>query len=294
MNNEPLVSVLMTCYNREPFISEAIESVLASSYTNFELLVVDDGSSDQTVRMAEAYASRDRRIKVYLNAKNLGDYPNRNKAASLAKGKYLVYTDSDDWMFANALQEWVGWMEKEAAAFGIFRPGISELPVLWPGKKIIRTHFFVQPVLMNGPTATITKKDFFVSIGGFPESFGPANDMYYNLKAASQTATLLFPLPLNDYRIHESQERNNRYSYLYNNYLYLQHALHELDLGLTASEIHFLVAKNKRRFVANCLRFLKTGNERQHLVRALRTTKFSFTDLLQALYIKSLKPKTLD
>ena len=66
----PLVSVLMTAFNRQNFIEEAIESVLSSTYTNFELIVVDDCSTDNTVAVAQKYAERDKRIKLFVNNKN--------------------------------------------------------------------------------------------------------------------------------------------------------------------------------------------------------------------------------
>ncbi len=99
LNNDSLVSVLMTAYNRQKYIAAAIESVLASAYSNFELIIVDDHSNDDTVNIARAYAARDNRIRVYVNEKNLGDYPNRNKAASYAKGEFLKYVDSDDYLY---------------------------------------------------------------------------------------------------------------------------------------------------------------------------------------------------
>jgi glycosyltransferase involved in cell wall biosynthesis len=80
----PIVSVLMTSFNREKYIAEAIESVLASTYKDFELIIVDDVSTDATVAIAEKYAKQDGRIKVYKNQNNLGDYKNRNRAASYA------------------------------------------------------------------------------------------------------------------------------------------------------------------------------------------------------------------
>ena len=96
MNDSPLVSLLMTSYNREKYIGFAIESVLASTYTNWELIIVDDGSIDKTVEIAQQYEKKDGRIRFYRNEKNLGDYPNRNKAASYAGGKYIKYVDADD------------------------------------------------------------------------------------------------------------------------------------------------------------------------------------------------------
>src|SRR5258705_9727856 len=96
MNPQPFVSVLMTAYNREKYIGEAIKSVLASGYTNFELIIVDDCSGDNTVTIAKTFEQRDARIKVYVNEKNLGDYPNRNKAAGYENGEFIMYLDSDD------------------------------------------------------------------------------------------------------------------------------------------------------------------------------------------------------
>ncbi|MFN9110899.1 MAG: glycosyltransferase family 2 protein, partial [Bacteroidota bacterium] len=94
----------MTAYNRQDFIAEAIESVLAQTYQNWELIVVDDCSKDNTVAIVESYAQNDNRIRVYINEKNLGDYPNRNRAASYASGELLMYVDSDDTIKSDALE----------------------------------------------------------------------------------------------------------------------------------------------------------------------------------------------
>ena len=71
--------------------------MLASSYQDWELIIVDDVSTDTSAAIAKSYEKKDARIKVYVNEQtNLGDYPNRNKAASYAKGKYIKYLDADD------------------------------------------------------------------------------------------------------------------------------------------------------------------------------------------------------
>ena len=99
----PIVSVLMTAYNRERYIAAAIDSVLGQTFEDFELIVSDDASSDRTVAIADAYARRDPRIRVTVNPRNLGDYPNRRQAASLARGEFLNYHDSDDIMYPHCL-----------------------------------------------------------------------------------------------------------------------------------------------------------------------------------------------
>ena len=103
--NQPLVSILMTAYNRERYIAEAIESVLAITYRNWELIIVDDCSKDCTTEIAMRYAKKDDRIKVYINEKNLGDYPNRNKAISYASGEYIMFCDSDDKLLPDSVSK---------------------------------------------------------------------------------------------------------------------------------------------------------------------------------------------
>src|SRR4051812_36005653 len=109
---EPFVSVLMTAYNREAYIEQAIKSVLASTYSNFELIIVDDCSTDRTLDIAQAAANNDARIRIYKNEKNLGDYANKNKAASYARGKYIKYVDSDDMIYPHGLKVIITAMEK--------------------------------------------------------------------------------------------------------------------------------------------------------------------------------------
>lgn len=282
----PLVSILMTAYNREQFIKEAIESVLEATYQNWELIITDDGSKDTTFEVANEYAKNDKRIRVFKNPINLGDYPNRNKAASYAKGKYIVIVDSDDWMFKDALVVWVALMEKHQAAFGIFNNDYFSEHTLLSAKESIKQHFFEQPVLMNGPGATIITTEYFKNINGFPEKYGPANDMYYNLKAASQTATLFITMPLGDYRRHDGQEINNRYSYLYNNYRYLRDALIELNMPLSDSEKSYLLHKNKRRFVVNLSRYLVKTGDLSKAINARKLAGFNWKDLADALINK--------
>src|SRR5580692_3062565 len=107
----PLISVLMTSYNREKYIAESIKSVLASTYGDFELIIVDDCSTDRTVDIARSFANQDERVKVFVNDRNLGRFANRNLAAEYAKGTYLKYLDSDDLIYPSGLQTLADMME---------------------------------------------------------------------------------------------------------------------------------------------------------------------------------------
>jgi len=165
----PLVSVLMTAYNRENYIGEAIESVINSSYQNWELIIVDDSSKDNTVGVSNSYAARDGRIKVYKNEINLGDYVNRNKVASYATGVYLKYLDSDDLIFPWSLSVMVACMEKYPdAAMGVSQnAGNIIYPKILTPQEIYRLYFYKNLILSAGPTGTIIRRKDFERYGGF-------------------------------------------------------------------------------------------------------------------------------
>ena len=282
----PLVSVLMTAYNRELYIEEAIESVLQSTYKNFELIIVDDFSTDKTVSIAKKYQVLDSRIFLYINEKNLNDYPNRNRAASYAKGEYIMFVDSDDKLYPDSIKYCLNKMyENPKVNMGMICYGNDELK-----DKVIRryeaiyTHFFNKQLLTVGPGGTILKRSFFERIGKYPEKYGPANDMYFNLKAASETDICLFGYDFLFYRIHGGQEQNNQFSYLYNNYNYLKDALENIDMHLSNKQISFLSKKNKRRFLVNSYFFLKKQKKIGSLLKAYKLANIKFRDILEGVF----------
>jgi glycosyltransferase involved in cell wall biosynthesis len=208
----PLVSVLITAYNREKYIAEAIESVLNSTFTDYEIIVVDDGSSDNTVQIANKYLKQDTRVKVYVNGKNIGQFANRNKAASLAVGKYLKYLDSDDKMQPMALSVMVNGMENaDRAGMGIeyyaHSPFIKDdkLPVTLSSAEAYQSNFEGGGLLAPGPSSCIYAKEKFNAVGGFDESFGINTDVHLNLKIAAISDVVVLPIDLIFWRRHTEQ-----------------------------------------------------------------------------------------
>ncbi len=100
----PTVSVVMPVYNRETFVTRAIDSILQQTYRDFEFIIIDDGSTDKTVEIIRRFAAKDRRIKLFQNAENKGISYTRNRGMDLARGKYLYIMDSDDYAMPNAIQ----------------------------------------------------------------------------------------------------------------------------------------------------------------------------------------------
>ena len=285
MNNQPLVSVLMTAYNREKYIAQAIESVLTSGYKNFELIIVDDGSKDNTVNIARSFAENDARVRLYVNEENLGDYPNRNQAAEYARGEYIKYLDSDDYFLPGGLEYCISMMiNNPEADWGMYYNLEYSSNTILSSRQSIHDHFFKKPFLLIGPGGTILKKDFFFNVGKFPTIYGPANDLYFNLKAASKGKLLLLKQDFFHYRVHNNQERNNKFLYLVNLYNHLNDAIHSLELGLSAEEERFIIRKNKRRFITNSLEYLLRGKEIKKISEAIRLTNFRMADALQGIF----------
>ena len=114
--NTPLVSIIMPVYNAERFLSEAIESIIAQSYENWELLAVDDGSADKSVQIIEAYAAKDSRIRLYINdSGEHGPGIARNYGIERISGKYTYFIDADDWIEKDLLRDTVDTAEKTGA-----------------------------------------------------------------------------------------------------------------------------------------------------------------------------------
>lgn len=115
-NRPPLVSVILPTYNRADFIAEAIESVLSQTYPHFELIIIDDGSTDNSIPIIHQYAIKDNRIRAYSLKKNSGVSIARNTGLSVARGKYIAFMDSDDTAYPYWLKTAVNFMEKNPQA----------------------------------------------------------------------------------------------------------------------------------------------------------------------------------
>ncbi len=105
----PLISIVLPCYNSANFIIETIESVLIQTYTNWELIVIDDSSNDQTLKQISKF-SHDPRIKVLKNEKNMGIAYSRNAGIDRAQGEFIAFLDSDDLWKPNKLETQVDFM----------------------------------------------------------------------------------------------------------------------------------------------------------------------------------------
>lgn len=111
MQEEPLLSIIIPVYGVEKYISQCLESVIQQSYKNLEIIVINDGTKDQSAVIAKKFACVDERIKVY-DFDNGGASVARNRGLEIAQGKYVAFLDSDDWIEPDMYSDLIQEMEK--------------------------------------------------------------------------------------------------------------------------------------------------------------------------------------
>jgi glycosyltransferase involved in cell wall biosynthesis len=238
MNSQIIISILITSFNRDKYIADAIESVLNSTFKDFELIIVDDCSQDRTVEIARKYEALDQRVKVFVNENNLGDYPNRNKAASYAKGKYIKYVDADDYIYPNGLEIIFSEMEKfPEAAVGFFslQQNIQKpFPILLNPREAYLYNFLGPGLFHKAPLSAIFRRDSFEEIGGF-SLIRHAGDFEMWHKMAQQFNFLLIQDHIVWFREHDDQESKR----------------HTIDIELNYTKIELQYLKSNRAPINN-------------------------------------------
>ncbi len=197
-----LVSVTIPFYNAERYFAETIESVLAQTYSHWELLLVDDGSTDRSREIARAYAQKmpDRIFCLeHPGNQNRGPAATRNLGASRSKGEFLAFLDSDDVWLSNKLQENVSSLKANPDAGFVF--GLTEwwydwdpnqsgqyenhIPLLAPGDKLYFPHVLLAKSYPLGrygapcPSSYVIRREAYEQIAGFDNCFNPKTFQLY-------------------------------------------------------------------------------------------------------------------
>lgn len=107
MKSAPLVSILIPLYNHEQFVSTAIESAISQTYSNIEVIVVDNCSTDNSYEVARKFSNKDKRVKCYRDEKNIGPVGNWIRCVELCSGEYIKIVFSDDWLSPNAIERYL-------------------------------------------------------------------------------------------------------------------------------------------------------------------------------------------
>jgi glycosyltransferase involved in cell wall biosynthesis len=204
----PRVSVIMPAYNREKYIAESIQSVLGQSFADFELIILDDGSTDKTLEIARSFQG-DQRIRVEQNRSNLGIAKTRNRGLELARADYVALLDSDDiWLDPDKLEKQIAFLDSHAghAIVGggirlIATDGTKIKDVIFAEsdsdirKIILRANPFAQSSLMY-------RKNAILEAGGYSTDYQVADDYALWLAVGRRHLFADFPDLFTGYRIH--------------------------------------------------------------------------------------------
>ena len=201
-----LISLVITAYNREQFLGAAIESVLAQTEPHFELLVWDDGSTDRTLEIARAYASRDARVQV-IAAPHQGRVRSLQGACAIAQGAYLGWVDSDDRLAPEALEATVAVLNAQPTV-GMVYTDYWEMDaadrVLGYGQRC-RIPYSPERLLLDFMTFhfRLLRRSVFEAVGGIDGSLDYVEDYDLCLRLSEVTAVRHVDQPLYYYRHHD-------------------------------------------------------------------------------------------
>lgn len=186
----PTISVIIPAYNAEKTIAPTIQSVLNQTYSDFELLVINDGSTDSTLDVIEQFS--DDRIQVFSYS-NAGHCQNRNRGIELAKGAYIAFIDADDLWTSTKLEDQFNALQANPVAGLAYswtdyidsngNPLFPGCHASWSGD--VYPHLLVHHFLENGSNALIRRR-VLTTIGGFDESLKAAPDWDLHLRIAAK------------------------------------------------------------------------------------------------------------
>ncbi|MBV8882430.1 MAG: glycosyltransferase family 2 protein [Chroococcidiopsidaceae cyanobacterium CP_BM_RX_35] len=228
---KPLVSVCVPTYNGAKYLRECLDSVLAQTFTNFELIVVDDHSSDETLSIAQEYATQDFRIRVDQNKHNLGLVGNWNRCVELAQGEWIKFVFQDDLIEPTCLEQMLAASKPESAIICcrrifMFEPGIPEdtrqeyrdfaenasMSKVFPNLTEISASDYCQAILdqssyiinfVGEPTSVMLHRSVFRRFGYFNPYLIMYCDIEFWTRVAVHTGIIYIPETLAKFRVHD-------------------------------------------------------------------------------------------
>lgn len=249
MSTSPLFTIATVSYNSSRWIKQTIESVLASIYSDFEYIISDDCSNDNTWEIINEYSAKN--IRVWRHNINIGEYENRNFLLSKAQGKYILFVDGDDILYKNTLRNLSEYLIHFPEAYMIWglnpqRFNFFVFPYLvYPEMVINLLYRTVLPISVIGLGEILFRTESLRSIGGFNVSF-KISDTYVKKKLSILGPVLFIPIGMMYWREHENQASKlfskNQINSLLERFIIDNEIMH--SIRNVVSENDFLIIKN--------------------------------------------------
>lgn len=238
--NKPLISIAVCTYNGEKFLADQLESILGQTYKNIEVVIVDDGSNDNTLEIVNKYAANDGRLKVFQNRVNLGFNKNFEHALSLTTGELIAISDQDDIWELNKL-------ERLAACIGDNWLIFSNSALIYPngtakeGKLLNKFKYgdrdFRSILLSNFVTGhtCLMKRQFLKKILPFPKT--GYYDWWMGFVALYHNKLTYLPELLTHYRVHESSITQTEFNHEQSTQIFYRHTLDMLQSFINYADL---------------------------------------------------------
>lgn len=232
----PLVSVILPVYNQEKYLQETIESILAQSFQNFELIILDDGSTDKSAQIIRKFTAIDGRIQSYFEA-NSGKSLATNYLVKKARGEWCAFLDADDVMLSHRLERQVAfhqenpkvnasssncyYIDEKGNMFGTQRyTGLTTVAEY--EKSITKNEFIICSF-----TGLMVSRKVFIVTGGLLKKFEPCEDFeFFNRLEEKGYTLLIIPEILMKYRIHASSVTFREPVLVFDKISFIKHCIH--------------------------------------------------------------------
>jgi glycosyltransferase involved in cell wall biosynthesis len=262
VKDNPTVTIVTVSYNSAKYIREAIESVLAQDYQSIEYIIADDCSTDNTWDIIQEY--KDPRLIKYRNENNLGEYGNRNKAISMASGKYLLFIDGDDYIYSHALPVLVNYMEcfPEAGLAVMCHENLTIIfPALLSSKMVYQIEFSEFSLINTALTHTFFRTDVIRAFEFPTNNSYISKDVYIRLKIALHYPCLLVNGNLTWWRATEGQASQKlRESMRHELYAMSTEFFNDPACQLSKSEQEQYLRNSRIKILHHILQEVKRGN----------------------------------
>lgn len=181
---QPKISLVMSVYNGTPYLRTSVESILSQTFTDFELIIIDDGSTDSTWKILTEYADRDERVNLLKNEENIGLTKSLNKGLRLAKGEYIARQDADDVSFPDRFQLQTRFLDNylEVGAIGTAAEVIDEQGMSLRRSYVLIEHESIQACLLVNNynclyhSSMMVRRSLMRALGGYREELRYAQD----------------------------------------------------------------------------------------------------------------------
>jgi len=253
-STEPLVSVLIPVYNGQEYIAQAVESILRQSLSNLELILINDGSTDDTQAILDRYQKQDARVRLYTQ-ENQGIVPTLNRGIELARGRFLARLDADDYCFTNRLERQVAVLERDSdvvmvgSAFYLLSADQRSTRIVYPPASDTEIHCALlldNPFAQSSVTMRLsTLREHHIRYDpNFPLS--EDYDLWSRLLSYGKGMNLIEPLVVR--RMHSSQvSEANRQACIENAVLIAQRNLRGLGFDLNLDSVRVVKSWFRQR-----------------------------------------------